>query len=305
MYIVDFFKNLFRKKNIGLIIWLVLNTALIIAMFSGGFASWQGALLGLGIYLLSLVVALSPIGEWILRLQTGCKKMTNADDVARLQPIFDEVYAKAKAKNPELPDKVTLFINESDDPNAFATGRKTVCVTRGLFNYSDEHIKGVLAHEFGHLAHKDTDAILVVSVGNMIVTTLFVIIRVLANISMGIAQFLNAIFSEGWGGVIASIFISISRVVADVILVLLMRLWTQIGVWLCMSSSRGNEYEADQYAYECGYGEPLCQVLESFGSDGGSKGLFAALSSSHPDNDKRIAKIRELALTAPKAQIEE
>ena len=122
---------------------------------------------------------------------------------------------------------------------------------------------------------------------------------------MGIAQFLNAIFSEGWGGVIASIFISISRVVADVILVLLMRLWTQIGVWLCMSSSRGNEYEADQYAYECGYGEPLCQVLESFGSDGGSKGLFAALSSSHPDNDKRIAKIRELALTAPKAQIEE
>jgi heat shock protein HtpX len=305
MYIVDFFKNLFRKKNIGLIIWLVLNTALIIAMFSGGFASWQGALLGLGIYLLSLVVALSPIGEWILRLQTGCKKMTNADDVARLQPIFDEVYAKAKAKNPELPDKVTLFINESDDPNAFATGRKTVCVTRGLFNYSDEHIKGVLAHEFGHLAHKDTDAILVVSVGNMIVTTLFVIIRVLANISMGIAQFLNAIFSEGWGGVIASIFISISRVVADVLLVLLMRLWTQIGVWLCMSSSRGNEYEADQYAYECGYGEPLCQVLESFGSDGGSKGLFAALSSSHPDNDKRIAKIRELALTAPKAQIEE
>jgi len=228
MYIVDFFKNLFRKKNIGLIIWLVLNTALIIALFSGGFSSWQGALLGLGIYLVSLVIALSPIGEWILRLQTGCKKMKNADDIARMQPIFDEVYAKAKAKNPELPDKVTLFINESDEPNAFATGRKTVCVTRGLFRYSDEHIKGVLAHEFGHLAHKDTDAILVVSVGNMIVTAIFVIIRVFANLFMGFAQILTAAFSDSIGGVIASFFMAIGRVVADFMLALAMRLWTQL-----------------------------------------------------------------------------
>ncbi len=305
MYIVDFFKNLFRKKNIGLIIWLVLNTALIIALFSGGFASWQGALLGLGIYLISLVIALSPLGEWILRMQTGCKKMKNADDIARMQPLFDEVYARAKAKNPELPDKVKLFINESDDPNAFATGRKTVCVTRGLFNYSDEHIKGVLAHEFGHLAHKDTDAILVVSVGNMIVTAIFVLIRVFANIFMGIAQFLTAVFSEGWGGVIASIFIGIGRVIADFMLVILMRLWTQLGVWLCMSSSRGNEYEADQYAFECGYGEALCQVLESFGNGGSAKGLFAALSSSHPDNDKRIAKIRDLAAAYYQYQLQQ
>lgn len=304
MYIIDFFKNLFRKRNTGLIIWLVLNTLLIIAIFSDGFSSWKGALIGLGLYLFSLVIALSPIGEWILRLQTGCKKMTDPTDLARLQPIFDEVYAKAKAKNPELPDNVTLCISESEDPNAFATGRRTVCVTRGLFEYGDAHIKGVLAHEFGHLAHKDTDAILVVSVGNLIVTVIFVLIRILASLFMGIGQVVTAMF-DGIGAAIASMFIGLGRVIADIMLALAMRLWTQIGVWLCMSSSRANEYEADAYAYECGYAEPLCQVLESFGSGGGSKGLFAALSSSHPDTDKRIARIRQLAQSEGRTQIEQ
>ena len=78
---------------------------------------------------------------------------------SRFEPIFREVYTKAKKANPELPDNIKMFISDSKEPNAFATGRKTICVTKGLLNYTDEQIKGVLAHEFGHLAHKDTDAI--------------------------------------------------------------------------------------------------------------------------------------------------
>lgn len=185
-------------------------------------------------------------------------------------------------------------MSEKDEPNAFATGRKTVCVTRGLLNYSDEQIKGVLGHEFGHLAHKDTDAILVVAVGNLIVSVIFVIIRAFANIFMGIGQFITAIMSRGIGGAIATLFIALGRVIADFILALLMRAWTQIGVWLCMYSSRKNEYEADEYAFNCGYGEELCQVLESFGSAKGATGLFAALVSSHPQNYDRINKLRSL-----------
>lgn len=294
MYIVDFFKNLFKKNNIGIIIWLVLNVVLIVALFSNGFTSLEGALLGLVLYIASMLIALSPIGEWILRVQNGCKKITDPTVLARMEPLFREVYAKAKAMNPELPDNIQMFMSESTEPNAFATGRKTLCITRGLLNYSDEQIKGVLGHEFGHLAHKDTDTILVVAVGNMIISAIFIIVRVFANIFMWVGQFLTAVFSESWGGIIASIFIGLGRVVADFILVLLMRAWNQLGVWLCMHSSRKNEYRADAYAYDCGYGEELCQVLESFGTGHGATGLFAALASSHPDTRDRIDKIRAL-----------
>ncbi len=297
MYLFDFFKQLFKKSNIGLLIWLILNTALIIVLFSNGFQSWIGALIGFGIYIISLMIALSPIGEWILRLQNGCHKLKRKEDIERLEPLFQEVYTKAKETNPELSGKVKIFISDSKDPNAFATGRKTVCVTKGLLRYSDEKIKAVLAHEFGHLTHKDTDTILVVAVGNMIVSAIFVVIRLIANIFMGIGQFVAACMDNKGGGILTACLIGIGRVITDFILALMMRAWTQLGVWLCMYSSRKNEYEADAYAYSCGYGNELCQVLDSFDSDGKSKGLFAALASSHPSTDKRIAKLQEMGCT--------
>lgn len=70
----------------------------------------------------------------------------------RLEPLFYEVYQKAKMQEPLISDSVRLYMNEDESENAFATGRRTICVTRGLLNLSDEAIKATLGHEFGHLA---------------------------------------------------------------------------------------------------------------------------------------------------------
>ncbi|MBE6679941.1 MAG: hypothetical protein E7598_05385 [Ruminococcaceae bacterium] len=294
MYLFDFFKNITKKGNIGILIYLILNIALITAIFSGGFQSWGGFFLGLGVYFVSLLIALSPIGEWILRTQNGCTKMTRIEDIQRFEPLFKEVYAKAKQLNPELPNDIKMFISDSQDPNAFATGRKTVCVTRGLARYSDEQIKGVLAHEFGHLAHKDTDTILMVSVGNMIVSAIFILIRIFSNISFGIGRFITLLMDNSAGSAFAFIFMTLGKIVADFVLAAMMWIWTKIGVLLCMYSSRQNEFEADAYAFNCGYGYELQEVLASFGNGGGAKGLFAALVSSHPDTNKRISRLQQL-----------
>ena len=66
-----------------------------------------------------------------------------------------------------------------------------MCVTRGLLSHSDEEIKATLGHEFGHLAHKDTDRVLVVGVGNTIITIIFMIIQIgiiIANVLVAIAS---------------------------------------------------------------------------------------------------------------------
>ena len=295
MYIADFFKNLFKKNNIGVIIWLAANILLLVAMFSNGFTQWEGALWAVVLYALSMVIALSPVGEWILRLQNGCKKITDDAILDRIMPLFEQVYARAKNENPELGNNIGLFICDDEIPNAFATGRKTLCITTGLLQYSDEEIMGVLGHEFGHLAHKDTDIILVVAVGNMIMTGIFVTIRVIANICMWIGEFFAAIFSDSWAGFFASIFIGLGRLIANFMLVLFMRLWTQIGVWLCMASSRKNEFAADRYSFGLGYGNGLYRVLQSFGNEGKKgSGLFASLASSHPNTEKRLERLREL-----------
>jgi heat shock protein HtpX len=288
-YFMDFAKNLTKKSNIGVLIYLCLNTLLVVGLFSDGFTDITGVFMGIGAYVISLILALSPIGEWVLRLQTGCRKINRKEHINRLQPLFLEVLAKAKKINPSIPDDVQLFMNGDKEPNAFATGRKTVCLTKGFLNYSDEQIKATFAHELGHLANKDTDLILMVTVGNFIVTAMFIIYRIVANI----LSFVFALVIKDFGPIIINFLI-------DVILVAMMWIWTKIGTMLVMHSSRQNEFQADEFAFNCGYGDSLAEVLDTFDGSG-TKGLWANLASTHPDSDGRIAKLQELGSSYMKA----
>lgn len=242
-------------------------------------------LVGFIMYIISLVLALSPIGEWILRLQQGCKPLARKEHIERLMPLFNEVYNRAKEIDPSIPDGVKLFISKDTAPNAFATGRKTICLTKGMLEFSDEEIKATLAHEFGHLSAKDTDFILIITVGNMIVSALFIIYRIIIWFVGIMTSFINNSLSS-----------LLMTFLIDVVLVGLMWLWTKFGTVLVMYSVRKNEYEADVFAHKCGFGTSLIHVLDRISQFDGqtSKGLWANLASSHPDPDQRIGKLQEL-----------
>ncbi|MBR1740898.1 MAG: M48 family metalloprotease [Lachnospiraceae bacterium] len=287
MYLIDFLKRMTRKSNIPVLIYLVLNVFVIGGVIQMLFAQydnpyWLAFLIGIVLYAISLLIALSPIGEAILRLQTGCREIKRVEQINFIEPIFREVYEKAKKLDPSIPDDVQLFINGDEDPNAFATGRKTICVTEGLLHVPEDQIKAALGHEFGHLAHKDTDLILVVTVGNFIVTAIITIIKFFIIIAGIICSFVD----EGLKSLIKS---TLTLIFVDG----LMWVWTKIGTALVMKSSRSNEFEADEFSFNLGYGDSLCVLLDSF-EHSGAKGLFATLESTHPDKDDRIAKLQEL-----------
>lgn len=300
MYFFDFLKNLIKKNNIGIMIWLILNTALMTVVLGYCFydafppevPKFVPFFIGAIVYLITVVIALSPIGEFILRLQNGCRKVTRQDYLERLEPIFNEVYSKAKEQNPELNSNIKFYMSNDGEPNAFATGRKTICVTEGIMKYSDDEIRAVLGHEFGHLAHKDTDAILVVAVGNLIVSAIFVFWRVFISL---FARFINVMISiatDSLGALIAGI---ITRVFVDFLLVAVMTIWTKLGALLCLHASRKNEFKADEYSYQMGYGYELCAFLDTLDpSASKTKGLWATLNSSHPATHDRIAHLQEL-----------
>lgn len=297
MYLVDFFKRMTRKSNIPVLIYLVLNVFVIATivqlMFNKPF--WQALLVGIVLYAISMTVALSPIGEWILRLQTGCTKIKRVEQINRIEPLFREVYDKAKKLDPTIPDDVGLFILDDDSPNAFATGRKTVCITEGLLHMPENQIKATLAHEFGHLAHKDTDLILIVSVGNLIVTAILTAIRLFISFFQLLFGIIS-MFIGGREGALGSIAAALTGMLINIFVIGFMWIWTKIGILLVMKSSRGNEFEADEFSFNLGYGNDLCVVLDSIcGSS--AKGLFANLVSSHPDKHDRIAKLQELGAT--------
>ncbi|MCQ2528016.1 MAG: M48 family metalloprotease [Saccharofermentans sp.] len=289
MYIVDLFRRVTRKSNIPVFIYLVLNTFVICSIFVLLFTindfmeTWQAILCGLGAYLFSLMIALSPIGEFFLRVFNGCDRIERLDHQAFIMPIFNEVYAKARQNDPGISDKVELFISEDESANAFALGRKTICITQGMMNRPVEEIKAVLAHEFGHISHKDTDLILLVTMGNFFVTAFITIVKIL----IGIIRFIAFCDRSGSTAFIAS---TLSLILVDFV----MFIWTTIGTLIVFKSSRANEYEADMFAYKLGYGNALCAFLDSSAckSTGRPKGLFGRLMSSHPKTNSRIARLQ-------------
>lgn len=303
MYIVDLIKRLTSKNNIPVLIYLILNvfvSGFLLYLFPSMFGADPGNFLpylaaGLIIYGISIVIALSPVGEFIIRLQTGCKKIKRVEQINFIEPLFREVYEKAKKADPSIPDDVRLFMNADETPNAFATGRKTICVTEGLLHMPEDQIKATLGHEFGHIAHKDTDLIMLVSVGNLIVSAFIMFLRAI----IGFVQLIFSIagiFMGGSEGAVMRALTALGNLMVTAIIGGLTKLWTKFGVWLVMKSSRANEYGADEFSFNLGYGEQLCVMLDSI-SGSGAKGLFATLASSHPDKDDRIAKLQELGCT--------
>ena len=292
IYMFDFFARMLQRQNIPTLIYLFLNyliVSAILMVFFGLPAGWALAA-GFAVYAASVAVALSPIGELKLRTDCGCSKIMDPDLVRRLDPIFREVYYRAKKANPSISSDVRLYMNEDMSENAFATGRKTICITRGLLRRSDDEIRAILGHEFGHLANRDTDRILVVAVGNTFITMFFTFVEIgiwITDIFMNIV----AIFSED--GIFIWLFSTISRLLSILFIRWILRLWSWIGCMLCMKTSRGNEYQADEFSWYLGYGQGLMHFFSSM-HDGRPKGLFANLESSHPATDDRIGHLMEL-----------
>ncbi|CAJ0840988.1 6109_t:CDS:2, partial [Entrophospora sp. SA101] len=94
------------------------------------------------------------------------KRIDNRKDLVRYPKLAEIVRTiKAICRHYEMP-MPEVGIYPSREINAFATGRprdSLIAISTGLIkNFTDEEIKGVLAHEISHLMHKDLRFILLV-----------------------------------------------------------------------------------------------------------------------------------------------
>lgn len=194
-----------------------------------------------------------------------------------------------------------LYIIETDQPNAFATGRNpdnaAVAVTRGLIqNMSREEVAGVVAHELAHIKNRDTLTM-------TITATLAGAVSMLANFAM--------FFGGGR-----------DRPMGFVGTLAMMILAPMAAGMVQMAISRVREYEADaEGAAICGNPEWLASALAGLGRLSSRIDNIAAernpatahmfivnplhmhkvdsLFATHPPIEKRIAKLRALGGTSP------
>ncbi|MEK6943090.1 MAG: zinc metalloprotease HtpX [Nanoarchaeota archaeon] len=162
-----------------------LKTVVLLAMLTA-LLLWIGSFFGqTGFYFALVFVGLMNLGSYwfsdkIVLMMYRAKEAKQSDQ-PRLYRIVKEVSHLAKLPMPKV------YIIPSNSSNAFATGRNpnhaAVAATEGILKLlNDDELKGVIAHEFAHIDHRD---ILISTVAG----TIAGVISYIANMFMWSAMF--------------------------------------------------------------------------------------------------------------------
>jgi heat shock protein HtpX len=227
-----------------------------------------------------------------LALKASKARPVDRSEAPELYRDIEEIAGKAGVPMPRV------YLIPSEQPNAFATGRSpkkaVVAVTEGLLRYLPrDQVRGVLAHEMGHIANRD---ILVMTIAAMIGAAISAIANILQ-------------FSMFFGGddednnPLGIVGVLVAIIVAPLAAMIL-----QLAV------SRQREYLADATAAQyLGEGRPLADALGTLqrgveavpmnvnpatealyiANPLSRKGL-GALFSTHPPMEERIRRLKAL-----------
>ena len=268
-----------------------------ILLFIGGVVGGR-----IGLFLgLVLAIAINFVSYWWSdKIVLKMYKAKKADETTHkdLYSIVKEIAMKAKVPMPKI------YIVENQQANAFATGRNpkhaVVAVTTGILGLlSKNELKGVLAHEVGHIKNKD---ILISSVA----ATIAGIISYVAMIARWGAIFggFSGRDSEG-GGILELLFLAIIAPIMAIII--------QLAI------SRSREFFADETGAKLS-GDPfsLATALEKIqnsvkrnpiqhkGTTEATAHMFIQnpfkgksllnLFSTHPDTKTRCERLRNMKI---------
>jgi len=250
----------------------------------GGFllgGTLNSFLIATGLYAVSVLIALSPIGEGLFRLAYGVHPVETGEDKEYLRPIFKEIINAVPVN--KKPIRIHVGIIDKMEVNACAIGKHTVAVTRGAIEvFTEDQLKGVIAHELGHIWTRDTVAsiFLLVSNGYYYLFALFV------NIFIYLLDKVSTLIGDRTTG---QFLCSVLRFLFKIV-----NFFFSFPIKAVVAlESRRTEYRADQFAYELGYGEELKSALYLLRkiSLGDNSDLIKKMMDSHPRLTARIEQL--------------
>ena len=270
-----------------------LKTALLLGSMTGLLLLVGQSLGGsTGMFFMLIFAIVMNFGSWFYS-DTMVIKATGAQPVSeqenpRLHQLVAEIAIAAG-----IPKPGVYMIPGAGSPNAFATGRNpsrgVIAVTPGLLQVLDERqLRGVIAHEMGHIANRDT-------LISAVAATIAGVLSMISHIAMwGLFRGRD---NDNAGGALFAVFLA--PLVAGI---------TQMAI------SRTREFAADRRAAELTQDpEGLAQALERISYSAGRapmnqpfakavhfisppmamKGLKQAFST-HPPTEKRVAALRAM-----------
>ena len=271
---------------------LTLLSAIIIAL-GGLLGGRAGVLFAFGLALIMNVGSYWFSDRIVLSMYSA--RELAPEEAPYLHQIVEELAARAGIPKPRV------CIVPEEAPNAFATGRNpdnaVVAVTDGIMRLlSPQELRGVIAHEIGHIVNRD---ILIQTIAGVMASA----IVTLANMLQFTSLFGGNRDENSGTNPIAALALAILAPLAASL--------------IQMASSRSREYLADDTgAALCGQPLALAGALHRLGQASGQipmhqgnpsteqmfivtplfgNGGMANLFSTHPPLEERIARLQEMA----------
>jgi len=263
-------------------------------MISSIFGSNHGSAWGLVGFVLFVIISfgiakfmVSKGGNKVLGFIAPARKMSNREQ-ERVKHIIANIQAEIKSKKGVSIDNIKLYTMESPLLNAFAMGKDILGITVGaLETLDDEELAGLIAHEFGHFYNKDSER-QAINFGLLCFAEALLWVNGLILLLRGTLQTNDKGESAmGMGGLL---FIPL-------ILVAILFKWVgSVGIWVYNITygmfNHKEEYRADLFACEIGYGAGLLSVLEKIKSYEFKDNNFSSrIKQTHPDTALRIDEI--------------
>lgn len=245
-------------------------------------------------YIAAVVVAVAIpiiifIWQKVTLFRTGAMHISKcrSADAVRLQSAYDEVEARAKACGYKFNRKPKLYVSDEDTRNAYNCG-DAIVVNRPVL-YGQE-LAAVLSHEVNHwrCGHSYLSMLLGLNIFAFgIALSLFTGLWLLFSIIFIVAIIGLISKNSSWFGLIlAKLLIPLQKGGCNLIVTILLAIE--------MAISRKAEYNSDEFAAYCGYGDELILFLSTDKSLRKPLTFTERLLSTHPSDERRIAKIEHL-----------
>jgi len=205
---------------------ILLTTALVFGVLAGlmgvillyaGFSGEQGIIVWIFISFFFIFLQWL-IGPWLIKLMTGAKEI-KVEEAPEIHMMLSDL-----SKTAGIPK---LYFVNRNDPNAFAFGRTQgssgIALHKGLIEMlTKEELRAVIAHEIGHIKHRD---VMIMTIASSLPTILYYMVILFGGRNREDNSIIQTI-TVFLGGLIAQF----------------------IGILLVMWLSRTREYYADEFA---------------------------------------------------------
>lgn len=280
--------------------WQNIKTALLLALLDALFLVVGGLVAHRTGLIVAAIIALAMNGISYWKSDTIAVRAAHGVEASPEQaPELHQIVAELAAAG-GIP-KPRVYISDDPSPNAFATGRNpahaAVCCTTGILNLcSAREIRGVLAHELSHVRNRD---LLVASTA----ATVALGISIIAQIAQFSLFFMGGDEEESGAQILVTLLVAVLAAPAAAII--------QLAI------SRAREYEADHdgallshdpLALADALGKleartaavpmqvaPALAPLYIVNPFGNRRASLAALFSTHPPIEERIARLERMA----------